>query len=217
MSTNNVTTKPGIVLLHGIWMPAFMMRFLGRGLQKAGFDVYYFSYSGVFSSAEKTLERLRHLVERNSKGPLYFVAHSLGGLLLMSYLRRYPDTSVSGVVLLASPVNGSYAAKSLSKSKLGCLLLGKSRSLLLSGVNYSGTVSIGMITGSVCLGLGRLVCKLDTPCDGAVSVKETRAAWLGHHLVLRQNHAGILFSPTVITNILYFFAHRRFLPDLNPV
>jgi len=138
----------------------------------------------------------------------------------LQYLQQHPQTPLAAAVLLASPINGSYAAKCLAKTRLGRLMLGKNRSLLISGVEnsgvehsgveHSGVGKIGLITGSVGVGLGRLICKLEKPCDGAVSVSETRAVWLSHHLVLKQNHAGILFSPTVTANILRYFSEKHF-------
>ena len=187
-----------------------MMRFIGNRLKKAGYCVHYFSYKSIFSSCDDVLERFHCLVEKCDAGPLYFVAHSLGGLLLIRYLQRHPETAVNAAVLLASPVNGSHAAKNLARSFVGRFLLGKNRSLLISGADYSGNAKIGLITGSVGVGLGRLICKLEKPCDGAVAVNETQAEWLSDHLVLKQNHAGVLFSPTVMANILQFFSCYRF-------
>ena len=189
------------------------MRYIGRRLKRTGYNVHYFSYKSIFSSSDDVLGHLQYLVEKCSDGPLYFVAHSLGGLLLLKYLQRYPETEVMAAVLLASPINGSQAAKSLARSYVGRFMLGKNRPLLISGTEYSGKVKVGLITGRVGVGLGRLICKLDKPCDGAVSVNETRADWLCDHLVLKQNHAGILFSPMAATNILRFFSKYRFDHD----
>ena len=210
MTTEESNQDPNVILLHGLWMSGFAMRYIGRRLKRSGYSVHYFSYKSVFASSDDVLERLQCLIEKCSDGPLYFVAHSLGGLLLLKYFQRHPETAVKAAVLLASPVNGSLAAKCLSKTSLGRFMLGKNRSLLISGVDYSGVGKIGLITGSVGVGLGRLVCKLEKPCDGAVSVSETRAAWLSHHLVLKQNHAGILFSPLATANILRYFSDSHF-------
>lgn len=201
---------PDVILLHGLWMHGLAMRYIGHRLKSAGYKVHYFSYNSVSTSGDDILERLDCVIKKNCSGPLFFVAHSLGGLLLLRYLHEHPRIPFSAVVLLASPVNGSLAAKCLSKTSLGRFILGKNRSLLISGIDYSGAGKIGLITGSVGVGLGRLICELEKPCDGAVSVSETRAAWLSHHLVLKQNHAGILFSPTAATNILRYFSDSHF-------
>ena len=213
MTSFELNQRANVILLHGLWMKGFAMRYIGHKLKNAGYNVHYFSYNSVSTSDDDILKRLDYVIKKNSSGPLFFVAHSLGGLLLMQYLRRHPQTPLSAAVLLASPVNGSLAAKCLSETGLGRFMLGKNGSLLISGVEYSGAGKIGLIAGSVGIGLGRLICKLEKPCDGAVSVSETRATWLSHHLVLKQNHAGMLFSPTVMSNILHYFSDNNFYPD----
>lgn len=201
---------PAVVLLHGLWMNGIAMRYIGRRLKRAGYKIHYFSYNSISTSRDEIFERLEGVIEQNSGAPLFFVAHSLGGLLLLSYLQMHPQTPLAAAVLLASPVNGSFAAKCMAKTAPGRFMLGKNRPLLISGVEYSGEGKIGLIAGSVGVGLGRLICKLEKPCDGAVSVSETRAPWLSHHLVLKLNHAGMLFSPTVAANILRYFSVKHF-------
>jgi hypothetical protein len=74
---------------------------------------------------------------------------------------------------------------------------------------------IGVIAGSVPLGIGRVIAPdLPAPSDGVISVEETRVPGMRDHIVLDVNHSGMLISRAVAHQICAFlrdgmFEHKR--------
>jgi pimeloyl-ACP methyl ester carboxylesterase len=105
--------RPGVVLLHGIGRTSRSLRRLERALQEAGFATLNLDYQ----SRKKPLDALAgdihpaiiDFAEAN-KGPLHFVAHSMGGLLTRVYVAKYRPERLAHVVMLGTPNGGSEVA-----------------------------------------------------------------------------------------------------------
>ncbi|MDH5547931.1 MAG: alpha/beta hydrolase [Gammaproteobacteria bacterium] len=196
--------KPIVVLIHGIWTRAGVMRFLARFFRRAGYDVINFSYRTVRRSPEANVLALHQAITSLNGKSFSIVAHSLGGLIATQYIRQYHPENLRRVLMLGSPLQGSKAAQTLNRSSIGRTMLGRSADILVNGVTPLEGYDIGLISGESPLGLGRLVTNLEKPCDGAVSVSETCAPWLTQHVVMRSSHTGMLFSPHVASRAVQF-------------
>ena len=113
---------------------------------------------------------------------LHLVGHSLGGLVILKLFEsgeglRLPP---GRIVLLGSPLNGSRAARNLGRLPLGRKILGRGvcEELLTERTRrWSGQRELGVIAGSLSIGLGRLVLATHgAPSDGTIFVDETRLA-----------------------------------------
>lgn len=197
-----------VVLLHGLWMPALSMRWMGGRLAAAGFSPEFFSYPTVAGGPQAAVPRL---VETLQQGPAHIVAHSLGGLIALQALREAPDLPVSRVVCLGSPLCGSAAAAGLARSPWMTIPLGRSAGLLTAGCGaWEGRAEIGMIAGNAPLGLGQFFGRLRGPSDGTVALEETRLPGLRDHVVVPASHTGLLFSAEVARLAAAFLRHGRF-------
>lgn len=184
------------------------MRWHARRLRKAGYQATLFGYATVGGGPEQAIPALRALLRE----PCDIVAHSLGGVLALSALQSEPGLPVGRVVCLGSPLCGSAAASTLARLPLGARTLGRSASLLRDGCDpWQGEARVGMIAGDSALGLGQVFGRFKGPCDGTVSVDETRIEGLADHIVLRTSHSGMLVSKRVSRQVLEFLAHGRFL------
>jgi pimeloyl-ACP methyl ester carboxylesterase len=197
-----------VVLLHGLWMPALSMRWLGGHLLRAGFAPEFFGYPTVAGGPKSALPRLTETLQR---APSHLVAHSLGGLVALQALRDAPDLPVSRVVCLGSPLCGSAAAAGLARSAWTTIPLGRSADLLTTGCGaWDGRAEVGMIAGNAPLGLGQFFGRLRGPSDGTVALEETRLPGLSDHLVVPASHTGLLFSSEVARQAIEFLRHGRF-------
>lgn len=198
-----------VLLLHGLWMRAFALKQLSRRLSAEGFSVATFDYPSVTGGPDRVLPEVARRLERVDA----VVGHSLGGLMAVEVLRRFPDLPVRRAVCLGSPLRGSAAARVLANSPLSGWYVGRSGELLQRGCEpWAGSVQIGMIAGEKALGLGRLVARLDGPNDGTVAVSETRLDGLTAHAVLDVSHTGLVYSPRAAAMTAGFLRHGRF-PD----
>ncbi len=227
-----VEPAPRVIVLHGLWMHAPALAPLIRRLRAAGFAAETFGYRSMTGGPHAALESLRTRIERTSSGagapdvPLHLVGHSLGGLIALEAARainledsgtgstgsgRSVVARVGRVVCLGSPLRGSLVAGAIAKSRGTGWLLGHSAGLLQRGVDdWCGACEVGVIAGSVPVGLGSLLGGLERPHDGTVTVGETRLAGVSAHCVVPASHTGLLFSERAVEQCVRFLREGRF-------
>jgi len=203
-----------VVVVHGLWMTGAVFALQRAQLTRYGYRVATFSYPSVRLELDEIASRLRRFVTALGVPRVHFVGHSLGGLVVLHTLALNTLQSVGRVVLLGSPVVGSRAAERLSHSSPGRALLG--RALLEwrveRGIAVASRFEVGMIAGTVCFGMGRLLVRLPVPNDGVVCLDETRMPGLRDHLALPLSHSAMILSARVARQIRVFlelghFAH----------
>jgi pimeloyl-ACP methyl ester carboxylesterase len=171
-----------------------------------------FSYPSVQANLTENAERLSRYVKSLPIERLHFVGHSLGGLLILEMLARFPDARVQRVILLGSPYRTIYSASQLSRTRFGHSLTGRSIDQWLRqpkpipGDGYE----VGVIAGSRSFGLGRALPGLPRPNDGTVAVEETLVPNMRDHLVLKVSHTELLLSQRVARQVVAFLRHGRF-------
>ncbi|HWV89231.1 MAG TPA: alpha/beta fold hydrolase, partial [Burkholderiales bacterium] len=81
-----------MVLAPGLWMPGVAMRVLAARLAQRGYRVHIFDYRGraAFDTNVEALARF-------AQGKALFVGHSLGGVLVLEMLNRYPEIQAQAV------------------------------------------------------------------------------------------------------------------------
>jgi pimeloyl-ACP methyl ester carboxylesterase len=200
-----------VVVLHGIWMAGPVCALLAHRLRGCGFDVALYSYPSVRLSLEENARRLQRYAEARASGRIHFVAHSLGGLVLLAMLARNPSLQVGRIVLLGSPCAGSSTAEQLARRRAGRWLLGRALGSLVPARSRAlPAIEVGAIAGTRCFGVGMVLARLDAPNDGVVTVAETRVPGLADHVVLPVTHSGMLFSARVALQVCAFLRHGRF-------
>jgi hypothetical protein len=118
------------------------------------------------------------------------------------------------IVLLGSPLNGSRAAQNLARLPFGKKIMGRGvhEELLTERQRrWMGQRELGVIAGSVGIGLGRLVGVHGAPSDGTVFVEETRLPGILEHLVLRISHTALPFSSVVARQTAAFLNDGCFI------
>lgn len=206
MSTGSPTSR--VLVLHGIWNADAWVLPLARRLHAEGFDAHVFGYPSVLGGPDVAIDKLAARLHRT--GPTHLVGHSLGGLVALETLRRYPDLPVPRLVCLGSPLRGSTVAQTLAGRGWGGLL-GRSEALLEAGcAPWSGQTRVGMIAGDVPHGVGRLLGAVGADSDGTVALAETRLPGLADHVVLPLTHTGLAFSPQAARLVARFLHAGRF-------
>jgi pimeloyl-ACP methyl ester carboxylesterase len=189
-------------------MTGIEMGWLGKRLADCGFQARRFRYADVRRSPEDNAQRLHQWLDTLPAGPVHFVAHSLGGIVLLHYFSRYREQWPTGgrVVFLGSPVRGSAVARRLVERVGMGRLLGKSidRGLLGGAPAWDANWRLGVISGSLGFGLGQLLGGLDLPHDGTVSVAETWMPTMSEAISLPVSHFGLLTSASVACAVCRF-------------
>ena len=202
-----------VVLVHGLWMMGAVGALLARRLRVCGFETALFSYPSVRLTLDDNVRRLQRFVAGRAGARAHFVGHSLGGLLVLTFLARTRVLPAGRVVLLGSPCTGSQAAAELAGSRAGRALVGRTLPgwRLEEGIEAARRVQVGAIAGTRRFGLGQVLVKLQGANDGVVTVEETRLPGLWDHIVLPVTHSGMIVSARVAREVCSFLAEGRFL------
>jgi pimeloyl-ACP methyl ester carboxylesterase len=202
-----------IVYVHGLWMPGAEGWLLQRRLAALlGWRCHTFRYASVRTSMHAITVALRETIAALAAERVHLVGHSLGGIVILRCLERYP-VPPGRVVFLGTPVRGSRAALKFGRSAWGQALLGQNAAAeLLRTRERSWPVErdLGLIAGSRAMGFGRLVTRYDEPNDGTVAVSETRLPGARAHITLPVTHTGMLLSARVARETAHFLARGTF-------
>jgi pimeloyl-ACP methyl ester carboxylesterase len=202
-----------IILLHGLWMGEFELVPLKHRLEAQDFAVRTFGYPSVTGTMAQHVAGLREFVRKTPAETLHFVGHSLGGLVALKYLEQTNDLPDGRAVFLGSPLQGCTAARGFARLPFARALLGHAvaEEVLDCGPRtWSGRREVGVIAGSVGLGLGRLFANLDADHDGSILVEETQLPGAADHIVLPVSHTGMVLSAPIADQAAYFLKHGRF-------
>lgn len=189
------------------------MLFLGKQLQKAGFKVHYFYYQSVLKTPAENALVLHKKITSLNLPDLHIVAHSLGGLIVMHLFDQFNDMPNGKIVMLGSPVNGSFIAKKTQNWPIISKLLQRSMPKALSGEDipdWNTERDWGMIAGEKNYGLGFLTGGLPGPSDGTVLIEETHHPKQKDHILVQTSHTGLLFSKKVAKFTASFLNKGKF-------
>ena len=168
--------KRNILLIHGILMNPLEMKFLGQQLEKSGFAVHYLYYQSVLKSPAENARIIHKKIHKLNLPDLHIVGHSLGGVIIMHLFDQFDDIPEGRVVMLGSPVKGSWIAQKVQNWPVVSPLLSRNMDNALSGENvpeWNTKRDWGMIAGTRSQGLSIFTGGLPEEGDGTVLVKET--------------------------------------------
>jgi len=201
------------ILAHGLWVPGLVMHLLAARLARTGLRCHTFSYGGRSRPLVAHAERLARFAHR--VGPAHFVGHSLGGLVVLAALDADRSIQAGRVVLLGAPASGCAAGQRLARYAPGRWLLGRSAEALARSrvARWPRPEPLGVVAGTLPLGLGRMVGRLPGQNDGVVTVEETTVEGMADRVVLRVSHSAMLVSAQVAVQVEGFLRTGRFRHD----
>lgn len=207
-----------VVLLHGLGRTHRSMRPVEDALAARGYRVVNLSYPstrGTWGELVDTLAAALRSCCAEDVGPVHFVTHSMGGILVRAYLAEHELPTLGRVVMLSPPNRGTEVVNRLPVELLerlagpAAVTLGTdsgSVPLRLGPVGFE----LGVITGDVSLN-PLFSSWLSGEDDGQVAVE---AAWVegtDDFLVVPATHTFIMRSDDVIEQVAAFLETGRFL------
>ena len=207
------------MLLHGLGRTGLSMRALASACRAAGYATLAPSY-GFRTAIPAILGDLQpriHAFAQSIDGPVHFITHSLGGLVVRALINADRPPRLGRVVMLAPPNAGSELVDTLERLGLDRIVLGPaSRYLRTSRPDTAqarlGAIDfdLGIIAGDKPLDpvLPRLL--LPGANDGKVSVAATRVDGMRDHIVLPVQHTMMVADRRVIAQALAYLATGSF-------
>jgi triacylglycerol lipase len=207
-----------VVLVHGLGRSPASMAVLQNRLKGAGFRVVSFGYPSTSEEMEVLVDSLATAVDNccaDSQGAVHFVTHSMGGVLVRSYLADRGDEFSGRVVMLSPPNQGSEVIDAFGDSPLLRKVLGPAGARL--GTDSSGIArelgpidfGLGIITGDRSISpIGSWL--IPGPDDGKVSVARAQLDGAADFLVLPATHTFIMNRGDVAEQVVHFLGEGVF-------
>jgi pimeloyl-ACP methyl ester carboxylesterase len=213
-----------VVYVHGLWLNGWESLLLRQRLsRRLDCTTLSFPYASVGAGLAENVRALRGFLTGVRADALHLVGHSLGGLVILELFDSAAARPAAAahelplppgrIVLLGAPVRGSRAARNLSQFPFGRRMLGLTAHEALlpeRDRQWRGDRELGVIAGTLPMGMGRLLGRLDSPSDGTVLVEETHIAGAKQHLSLRTTHSGMVYSALVARQTASFLRDGRF-------
>ncbi|MDG3087907.1 alpha/beta hydrolase [Vibrio hannami] len=208
-----------VVLAHGLGRSDFAMWRFTQRLENAGYIVCTLNYSSIGESVDSVLTSTSAQMDlcTDSAPKIHFVGHSLGGLVVRSYLQNHEDfigsDRLGEVVLMGTPNKGSEVADHYIDSWL-MEVGGEISQALVTGENSLGNqlkeldINIGVIAGTK--GTSLTNSYFNGPNDGLVSVESTKLSNMSDFVEIEVGHSNMRYNEEVAKQAIYFLQHGRF-------
>ena len=224
--TGLMSTRPNrdelIVLVHGLGRRRRSLRRLEAELHDHGFATRSWDYPRTLALAD-LVARFRRFLERlDPPGPVHFVGHSLGAILIRGALRRPAPVTVGRIVMIAPPNAGVGLLDRVGSMGLARWAYGRpvrdladgGRGLATYGVPHA---EIGVIAGTRRFHPLNPTAYLSAvvgepgPHDGTIAVERTKLRGMTDFLTVPASHTWIAADPEVIRQTIHFLEHGAFI------
>ena len=213
LASTPCTAREEVILLHGLCRTSRSMMKMQSSLEQAGFKVRNVNYP----SRSTTVEKLADTVvgpavadcRRDGAERIDFVAHSLGAILIRSYLARHTLPELGRVVMLGPPNQGSEIVDKLGGWSLFKAINGVAGTELGTHTNSEpvrlGPVAypVGIIAGDRSINWINS-CLIPGPDDGKVSVQRAKLDGMTDFIVLHTAHPFIMRNRDAIRQTIRF-------------
>lgn len=205
------------MLVHGLGRTHRSMWAMAWALGRSGYQVINWRYPSTQAPIAELSGRLdRELTARLHAvdGPVHFVTHSMGGIVLRRYLADVALANVGRVVMLAPPNQGSEVVDRLRDWWLFRRATGPAGTEL--GTGAGGPAELPGIPVELGIIAGRRPANpifsrwIEGENDGKVGVARTALAGMSDFLVVDRGHTWLAWQPVVIRQVQAFLAEGRF-------
>lgn len=201
--------QPTVVLVHGFLRKAWDMRFLSRFFEQHSYRVIAPDLPATMGGIARSTEILSSLITKEAWDTIHFVGHSTGGRIILELLARHTIPQLGRVVLVATPVNGSWMAHLGTTVPFIARIWRTLADLSVPADSIPRGVAIGVIAG------GRNQSRGYNPLlpgdnDDLIAVNETQFPGMHAFRLYPYSHQRIHKHRDVARNILSFLEHGYF-------
>jgi hypothetical protein len=225
ISSSAFAQNEQVILLHGLCRTSRSMVKMESALTEAGYKVRNVDYPSRSAPIEKLADdaigKAVSDCQKDGATKIDFVTHSLGGILVRSYLARHAIPNLGRVVMLAPPNQGSEVVDKLGWLFLFKWLNGPAGNELGTDKNSTpnklgpANFPVGIIAGDRSINwINSLL--IPGSDDGKVSVERTKLPGMGDHIVIHTTHPFIMKNHEVIRQTIQFLRTGNFDHATHP-
>lgn len=212
-------SSEAVILLHGLCRTPRSMSKMARALAEAGYRVRNVDYPSrtapIQVLADEAMGRALAECRQDGATRIDFVTHSLGGILVRSYLARHAVPDLGRVVMLAPPNQGSEVVDKLGRFFLFRWINGPAGNELGTDKNSTpnrlgpANFPVGIIAGDRSINwINSLL--IPGPDDGKVPVQRARLAGMSDFIVIHAAHPFIMRNHDAIRQTIHFLRAGEF-------
>lgn len=218
--TGGVRPTEDVILLHGLCRTSHSMTKIQRALAQAGYRVWNVDYPSrtapIQTLADDAIGKAIADCRENGATKIDFVTHSMGGILVRSYLERHAVPDLGRVVMLAPPNQGSEVVDKLGGLSLFKWINGPAGNEL--GTDKNSTPNqlgpahfpVGIIAGDRSINWINSLFLIPGPDDGKVSVNRARLSGMTDFIAIHTTHPLIARNHKAIRQTIAFLQNGKF-------
>jgi triacylglycerol lipase len=215
-----VQSAENVILLHGLCRTGRSMDKIQRALTQAGYTVWNVNYPSrtapIQTLADEAIGRAVTNCLENGATKIDFVTHSMGGILVRSYLARHSIPDLGRVVMLAPPNRGSEIVDKLGGLSLFKWINGPAGNQLGTDTNSlpnelgPAHFTVGIIAGDRSVNWINSLFLIPGRDDGKVSVEKARLDGMSGFVVIHATHMFITYNDQAIRQTMQFLRTGKF-------
>ncbi len=218
--TQHKENQHTIILIHGLYQNRFIMKILGKRLEKLNYNVLFFDYPTLTQSTTHNVEAFVSFLS-TIQTPYSIIGHSLGCLVTyytFEHLSQNESAATTivlntiklpdSIIAITPPFQGARIVQYLAENHSG-FLVGKAKEILSAHdqlpLQWQHDIPLGVIAGTDNHGpttfllerLMHVIPKDSLLSDGTVYLDEAMIEGAQDFITLPKSHTMILFDPNL--------------------
>jgi hypothetical protein len=216
----SVQSTENVILLHGLCRTGRSMTKIQRDLTRAGYTVWNVNYPSrtapIDTLADDAIGKAVTNCLENGATKIDFVTHSMGGILVRSYLSHHTIPELNRVVMLAPPNQGSEIVDKLGAWALFKWINGPAGDELGTDKNSlpnqlgPAHFPVGIIAGDRSVNWINSLFLIPGRDDGKVAVKRAKLDGMSGFIVIHATHMFITYNDEAIRQTIQFLRTGKF-------
>jgi pimeloyl-ACP methyl ester carboxylesterase len=205
-----------VVLLHGLGRSKSAMWLLASRLEDAGYHVVSIDYDSFRRSPQQIVDEVSHEIVtccKENNGPIHFVGHSMGGLIIRAYLDRQRPQNLDRVVMIGTPNQGTDFVDRYRDHWWMRLAGDAALALGTDAQSFPNSLPSADYPLGVIAGYREQSLREDAiagPDDGLVPVRSTLIEGMDDFILIETGHSAMRYDISVAQQTIHFLKNGVF-------